>query len=43
MIVVAATGFNHYEAEQMTIASVSTDRKTLTLTAPFIYRHFAGI
>jgi hypothetical protein len=41
-IAIAATGFNHYESEQRTITAVSPDKKTLTVDAPFTYRHFSG-
>jgi cell migration-inducing and hyaluronan-binding protein len=42
-VAVAATGYNHYETEQKTITAVSTDKKTITVDTPFVYRHFAAI
>lgn len=42
-IVVAATGYNHYESERKTITAVSADMKMLTVSTPFIYKHFSDI
>jgi len=38
-IVVAATGFFHYEAEQRTIASISG--RVITVAQPFVYKHIS--
>jgi hypothetical protein len=42
-IVVASSSFDHYESEQMTIASISTNKTVITVTQPFKYRHFAAV
>jgi hypothetical protein len=42
-IAVASSSFDHYESEEMIIASKSSDNQTLTLTKAFQFRHFAGI
>lgn len=42
-IAVAATGFDHYETEERTIASVSADKMTLTVTEPFSFRHYSAV
>jgi hypothetical protein len=43
MIAVAPTGYNSREGEHRTITAVSDDKKTLTLDAPFEFKHFAEI
>lgn len=40
-IVVAATGFFHYEAEQKNIVSVSG--RTVTVDSPFVYKHVSVV
>jgi hypothetical protein len=42
-IAVASSSFDHYESEQMTIASISADKSVITVTQPFKYRHFAAV
>ena len=42
-IVVASSSFDHYESEQMTIASISANKTVITVTQPFKYRHFAAV
>ena len=41
MVVVASTSYDHNEAEEMTIASVSG--RVVKLTKAFKYKHFAGV
>jgi hypothetical protein len=43
MIAVASTSFKPREGEHRTIIAVGTDLKTITLDAPFDYKHFAEI
>jgi predicted class III extradiol MEMO1 family dioxygenase len=43
IIVVASSSFDHYESEQRTIASVSADGLTITVTEPFKYRHYSAV
>ena len=42
-IAIAASGFDHYETEWMTIASVSADKTTITVTQPFQFRHYSEV
>lgn len=42
-IVIASTSFDRDEAEEKTITFVSFDGKTIMVTEPFQYRHFAAV
>jgi hypothetical protein len=42
-IAVAASGFDHFESEERVISTVSADKKVLTVTQPFKFRHFSGV
>ena len=43
MIGIAPTSFNPREGEHRSITAVGSDKKTITLDAPFDYKHFAEI
>jgi len=43
MIGIASTSFNPREGEHRVITAVAADKKTITLDAPFDYKHFAEI
>ena len=40
---ISSTTFDIYEAEERTIASVSADKMTITVTEPFKYRHYSEV
>ena len=42
-IAVAASSFNHYETEEKVIASVSASGLEITVTEPFIYKHYSAV
>lgn len=45
-IIIAATGYYNYEAEQMTIVSIdrtNPSNPVLTLNSPLLFKHFSGI
>lgn len=42
-IVVASSSWDHREAEERTIASVSADQKTLSFAEPLLHKHYSAV